>query len=85
MEQDQNRKQGKDDNFLEMYQLANSREAIQAEADLIVTMGRNPSDEQNPDRRYIHFAKNKMPTPGNEKHRNARVVLNFDKLRCRFS
>ena len=84
MEQDQNRKQGKDDNFLEMYQLANSREAIQAEVDLLVTMGRNPTDEAHPNRRYFYFAKNKMPTPGNENHRHMRIALEFDTLRGRF-
>ena len=87
LEQDQNRKQGKEDNYLEMYQLANSREAIQAEADLIVTVGRNPEDESSDlkPKRYFHFAKNKMPTPGNPDHRNLRTTLRFDRERVRFT
>lgn len=69
--------------FLEMSELAGSRDAIQAECDLIITMGRNPKDE-HPGRRYMNFAKNKLPTPASPDKRNLRADLIFDMERSRF-
>ena len=63
--------------WITMSHLAGSRQAIQGEADYIITIGR---DDQTENARYIHTPKNKLPTPGAPHLRNIKeeVFPNFD-------
>jgi replicative DNA helicase len=63
--------------WITMSHLAGSRQAIQGEADFIITVGRT---KETPAARYIHTPKNKLQTPGDPGRRNieAEVWPNFD-------
>jgi replicative DNA helicase len=58
--------------FIEMHQMAGSQQAIQGEADAIITIGR---DLETPNARYIYVPKNKLPTPGDPEMRNIKVEV----------
>lgn len=67
--------------YIEMHQLAGSQQAIQGEADAIITLGR---DLEYPAFRYIYVPKNKMDTPGNNDLRNGKFEVTPDWERSRF-
>ncbi len=58
--------------YIEMHQMAGSQQAIQGEADAIITIGR---DLDVPNARYIYLPKNKLPTPGDAAYRNMKVEV----------
>lgn len=67
--------------FIEMHQLAGSQQAIQGEADAIITVGR---DLKMPTARFIYVPKNKLPTPGDPAMRNGQFEVFPDFSRARF-
>jgi len=66
--------------YIEMNQMAGSQQAIQGEADAIITVGR---DFDYPKARYLYVPKNKLPTPGDPESRNikAEVWPRFERAR----
>lgn len=67
--------------FLEMHEMANSKQAIQSEVDYFITMG---MDLARQDRRGLYVPKNKSDTPGFEDARKAKVEIFPDFPRARF-
>jgi len=64
--------------YIEMHQLAGSQQALQGEADAIITLGRTLNkggDEDDDGARYIYVPKNKMETPGDPKERNIKCKV----------
>ena len=67
--------------YIEMNQLAGSQQALQGEADAIITLGR---DLEVPDARYIYIPKNKMERPGDETCRNIKAEVFPDFAHAQF-
>lgn len=61
--------------YIEMHQLAGSQQALQGEADAIITLGRTLGDEDSDEARYIYVPKNKMETPGDPSARNIKCKV----------
>ena len=67
--------------YIDMHQLAGSQQALQGEADAIITLGR---DLDTPEARYIFIPKNKMERPGDESCRNIKAEVFPDFAHARF-
>jgi len=63
--------------YIEMHQLAGSQQALQGEADVIITLGRklNKGEGEDDGARYIYIPKNKMETPGDPAARNMKTKV----------
>jgi replicative DNA helicase len=65
--------------YIEMHQLAGSQQALQGEADAIITLGRTlpgkEGDDEDDGARYIYVPKNKMETPGDPTMRNLKCKV----------
>ena len=66
--------------YIEMHQLAGSQQALQGEADAIITLGRTLGEEDD-GARYIYVPKNKMETPGDPKERNLKCKV-YPRFEC---
>jgi len=61
--------------YIEMHQLAGSQQALQGEADVIITLGRQLGEGADEEARFIYTPKNKAETPGDPTMRNAKVKV----------